>query len=109
MIAEQHLQRMLAGLEVQFGFGPAVSEVDIILVRGNRHAEIGQFGVDNDVMMTRMRDIVAGRRNDDSWPAPLREIPDAPGDDDDDDDAAGNHDDGGDDDDDDDDDYGWWD
>jgi len=63
VVAEQHLQRVLAGFERNFGLCAAIAEVNMVAVFRDWQTEIGQVAVDQKVMMARMGRMGSSRNN----------------------------------------------
>ena len=62
-IAQQQLQRVPAGRERDLSFGLAGAKMQMVEVGGNCLAEWRQRGIDDQVVMTRIGLVDAGRRN----------------------------------------------
>ena len=60
MVAQQKLQCVLTRFESQLTCGAAVTKMHVILVSRYRHIQSGQTGVNQDVMMSGIRCVVAG-------------------------------------------------
>ena len=52
VISQQHAQCVRAGFEGYFGRGAAVTEVNMVLIRRYREPEIGETGIDEQVVVT---------------------------------------------------------
>jgi hypothetical protein len=52
MVAQQQLQRVLAGIQRQFGRGAAVAEVNMLCVSRDRLPKVRQTGIYEKVMMS---------------------------------------------------------
>ena len=63
VVAEQHLQRVLTGFEGDFCRRAAVTEVNMLVVLGNRETEVGQASINQQVMVAGVRLVLAGRHD----------------------------------------------
>lgn len=63
VIAQQHLQRMLAGWQGNFGRRAAIAEMNMILIFGDWHPKIRNLGIDEQVVVAGMRRVLARRSN----------------------------------------------
>ena len=52
VISQQHAQRVCARIEAYFGRSAAVTEVNMVLIRRYREPEIGETGIDEQVVVT---------------------------------------------------------
>lgn len=59
VVPKQQLKRVLPGGERELGLRPAITEMDVMLVRRDWQAQQGQLGVDDDVVMAAIRPIIA--------------------------------------------------
>ena len=55
VVAEQHLQRMFAGFQRNFGHSAAIAEMNMVLIFGNWQSEIRNARVDEEVVVSGVR------------------------------------------------------
>jgi len=61
VVAEQHLQRMFAGFQRNFGHSAAVAEMNMILIFGDWQSEIRKARIDQEVVVPGVRNILTCR------------------------------------------------
>ena len=60
VIAEQQAQGVFAGIETDLGRRTAVAKMHVVRCRRDGQAQVGQVGVDQEMVVSRIRQRIAG-------------------------------------------------